>query len=188
MFKKMALLVGIMIMLSAVTMFADTGCKPYKIAGSYTRVDAQTDVFGDGSVIHQYIYHLKLNSDGTASQLWTGGTDYLINTGITGPFIGSWVCRADDKLVVTLLTASYNSTPPGTGHPLPDVSLGLYQRLTYLFAVTDDNTLTRIQARGRNYGPTDDPTNPATGTLGTLSTRVVTYKRLIASDADLLLP
>lgn len=188
MFKRIALLVATMIMLTSVTTFADTGCKPSKVAGTYTRVDPLGDVFGDGSVSHQYIYQLVLSSDGTASQLWTGGTDYAINTGITGPFIGSWACRADDKLVVTLLAASYNPAPPGTSHPVPDVSLALYQRLTYLFTVTDDNTLTRIQARGRNYGPADDPTNASGGSLSAVNNRVIAYKRLVASDADLLLP
>lgn len=188
MFKKIALLIAVMIVSTTMTVFADTGCKPYKLAGTYTRVDPPANVFGNGTVIHQYIFQLTLNSDGTASQLWTAGNDYPINTGITGPYIGSWTCRADDKLVVTLLSASYLPTPAGTNNPAPDVSLSVHQRLTYLFTITDDDTLTRIQARSRIYGAIDDPTKPGIGDLGPISTRVITYKRFVASDADLLLP
>ena len=185
---KRLLFLGVLIAaVSAGTAFAD-GCKTYKLVGSYLRVDAPSDVFGDGAVVHQYMFSLVLNTDGSAVQNWTGSLDFPINTGTVSASFGSWMCRSDGKLLVTFLLASYNPTAPGPNHPLPDVSLIFNQRLTYLFTVDDDNTLTRIQARARTYGPADDPRNLTGGTLGPLSTRTFTYKRIVASDADLLAP
>ncbi len=51
-----------------------------------------------------------------------------------------------------------------------------------------DNTLTRVRARNRGYPPNQDPTDPAGGTLGPINSTTLVYKRLAASDADLLLP
>lgn len=188
MLKNALSILFVMILLATTSAFAENGCKTTKFTGTYTRVDQPTDVFGDGTVTHQYFWTLLINSDGSASQSWTGFLDFPINTGTGTPNIGSWVCRADGKLVVTLLTAGYNPTPPGPNHPLPDVSLIVSQRLTYVFSVDDVNTLTRVHARARNYGAGDDPTNPAGGTLGPLSVATVTYKRFVASDADIFLP
>ncbi len=188
MLKKMVLLIAVMMTLSTVTIFAASGCKTGKFVGSYTRVDPQSDVFGDGLVIHQYIFQMTLNSDGTALQFWTGLQDFQINTGTGSPSIGSWTCRQDGKLVVTFLAASFAPVPAGPSNPLPDVSLALNLRTTLLFTVDDDNTLSRVQSRNRTYAASDDPTNPIGGTLRSLRTNVITYKRFVASDADLLLP
>jgi hypothetical protein len=55
------------------------------------------------------------------------------------------------------------------------------------FSVTDANTLTLTQSRARVYDPTQDPTDPTGGSLEPLSTNLnVVYKRVVASDADLL--
>ena len=48
--------------------------------------------------------------------------------------------------------------------------------------------MTREQFRRRSYLPAQDPTDPSLGTLSALNTTTVLYKRVIASDADLLLP
>ena len=69
-----------------------------------------------------------------------------------------------------------------------DLILLFNVRTTRLFSVTDDNTLTRTQSRSRRYTPTQDPTDPTAGTLRPLNTTAVSYKRLLASDADLLAP
>jgi hypothetical protein len=188
MLKKVLSVVFITIVIAAGPVLAENGCKTTKFFGSYTRVDLPTDVFLNGTVIHQYFFQLVINADGTASQYWTGSLDYPINTGTGSPSLGSWACRPDGRLVVTFLASSYNPTPPGPNNPLPDVSLAGSQRATYLFTVDDENTLTRVLARGRNYTNADDPTNAAGGTLGPLSTRAITYKRFVASDSDLLLP
>ena len=188
MLRKLLPLILVMIVFATATAFAENGCKTTKFTGTYTRVDPPTDVFGDGTVTHQYFWSLLINSDGSVWQGWSGLLDFPINTGTGSANTGSWTCRPDGKLLVTVLSAGYNPTPPGPNHPLPDVSLIVSQRITYLFSVDDANTLTKIQARARNYGPDADPTDPNGGTLGPLNTTTATYKRFVASDADLLLP
>jgi hypothetical protein len=130
---------------------------------------------------------MMLNSDGTVQEFWSGTNDFPINTGTSSPSIGSWTCRADGKLVVNVLLSIFIPTAPGTGHPAPDIRLVENQRWTFLFSV-DDNTLTRVQARLRRFGAGEDPTNPTAGLLTQIFTQPSTYKRLVATDADLLLP
>ena len=167
-----------------------TGCNKLNFLGSYTRQSTNVDVIRDGTVIHNYIYQLTLQSDGIATQSWTGFTDLIMNFGTGTPWTGSWACRPDGKLVVTLITGSFGAIPTDThpNAPLNDVELVSHSRTTYLFSVNDVNTLTRIQARARIYGPDEDPTNPALGSLGGINSTPITYSRLIASDADLLVP
>jgi hypothetical protein len=176
----------------------DKGCKTGKVVGSYTRTQTLTDLWGDGTnVSHTVIFQLNLQSDGTALQNWTGFLDIPLSSGTASPYIGSWKCREDGKLVVTLINAIYAPTRDALNdvlHPLlpfrPPVDLLLlfHQRVTYLLSVTDVNTLTRIQARARTYDVTQDPSDPDGGTLGALDTSEFTYKRVVASDADLLAP
>lgn len=190
MFKiTLAALVTLLMMSS--TAFADGGCSPDKVPGSYTRSDPQPDTFGNGSMVARtYVFQLNLNSDGTAYQYWTGFPDFLIELGTGSPFVGSWKCRSDGKLVVVLINAEYNpvSISPGTGLPTADIELILHSRYTYLFSVETNNTLKRLKARTRRYGPTEDPSDPTAGTLFPASSLTVIYKRLKASDADLFLP
>jgi hypothetical protein len=99
-------------------------------------------------------------------------------------------------LVVTVIFAVYGPTTDAINHPAtvpappPPVDLFLMNhiRRTSLFSVTDANTLTRVQSRNRRYTAAQDPTDPTGGVLGGLNTNVVVYKRLVASDADLLAP
>ena|ERR1043166_5390112 len=115
----------------------------------------------------------------------------MLSSGTGTPSVGSWQCRADGKLVVTIITAVYAPTHDalhGILNVPTDLFLLFHSRSTYLFSVPDDNTLTRIQARSRRYAPAEDPTDPNGGTLRPLNTTVVDYKRLVASDADLLAP
>jgi hypothetical protein len=194
---KMLLVALSTLMISSSTVFAGGGggnkCKPENVAGSYTRADPNTDVFANGlGVAHTFLYQLNLHSDGTADQYWTGFTDYLMELGTASPWIGSWKCRNDGKLVVTLIRALYYPIPSSPACVFPcvpgaDVELGVHVRSTYLFSVENSNTLKRIKARARAYGVTDDPSDPAAGTLQPLSLTEVIYKRLKASDADLLL-
>jgi hypothetical protein len=186
--KRILMFIAITSMFATLSAYAQSGCKTGKFVGSYTRADGPSDIFGDGSVIHQFYFNLILSADGSAQQTSSANPEYLMNSGTGTSSIGSWTCRSDGKLVVTFLMAAYFPTAPGANHPLPDVSLATNQRLTILFTVDDDNTLTRIQARTRNYAASADPTDSAGGTLGPLITRVTTYKRFIASDADLNLP
>jgi hypothetical protein len=163
-------------------------CNNDKFPGTYTRVDAPTDVLGDG-VLHQYVYQLVLNSDGSAIQYWTGLPDYQTSAGTGSINIGSWKCRNDGKLVVSLLAATYEpvAADPNVGI-VDDVRLLRHTVTTLLLKVNNPNTLTRIQARNRNYAAGDDPTDSAGGTLSALTTTQVTYKRFVASDADLTAP
>lgn len=121
-------------------------------------------------------------------QYWTGLPDYAMNLGTGSELTGSWTCRADGKLVIQYISATYVPTSISANTPNPDVELFRHTRVTALFDVPDDNTLVRIQARARTYAPDADPTNPTGGTLGNLSTTPITYNRFVASDADLLLP
>jgi len=170
------------------------GCKTGMFMGSYTHLDTFSDVWGDGTfVLHQTIRQLTLHSDGTATEESTAAPDIMLSGGTTSSRVGSWTCRNDGQLVVTLIFATYLPTGDAGLHsitPTPPVDILLFQhsRTTYLFSVTDANTLTRTQARTRVYAASEDPTNPAGGVLRPLSTVVVVYKRLVASDADLLAP
>jgi len=191
--KKPVLITAALIALFVVPVFAappGTGCNKIKFWGSYTRPTLNVDVFGDGTAYHSFLFQLTLNSDGTATQTWTGATDYLMNAGTGTPWIGSWTCRQDGKLVVTMITASFFPVGPNPNPPIinADLELSGHTRLTYLFSVDDENTLTRLQARSRNYGPNADPTDPNGGTLRPLTVTTATYKRLVATDADLLAP
>ncbi len=172
------------------------GCKTGKFIGSYTNALTFTDIWGDGSgVTHTFLSQLNLHSDGTATQDFTGFPDIMLSGGTGTQYIGSWTCRKDGKLVVVLITTVYFPTTDAVNHPASvpapppvDLFLDSSARLTYLFTVTDDNTLTRTESRRRNYPAANDPSDPIGGTLGPLNTTVVVYKRLVASDADLLAP
>ncbi len=188
MMRSLIFTLVIVLTLTVATVFAGD-CNNNNFQGTYTRIDAPIDIIGDGSVINQHVYTLTLNADGSARQDWSGFQDYMINLGSGTPGIGSWKCRADGKLVVTLLATLYvpAAADPNLG-TVQDITLYRHQRITILFNVNNPNKLTRIQSRSRNYLPGDDPTNLAGGTLGTLSTTQIVYNRIVASDADLLVP
>ena|SRR5215470_9478519 len=172
------------------------GCRTGKFIGSYTSLNTFADIWGDGSnVEHQFIAQLNLHSDGTVTQEFSGSPDIMLSGGLSTPFVGSWMCRNDGMLVVTVIFANYVPTTDAINHPStvpfpPPVDLFLFQntRATYLFSVTDANTLTRVQARNRRYTPEQDPTDPNGGVLRPLNTTEVVYTRVVASDADLLAP
>jgi len=174
----------------------NAGCKNGKFVGSYTHLDTFPDLWGDASgVIHQTIRQLNLHSDGTATEEHTWAPDVMLSLGTVSPYVGSWTCRQDGRLVVTVIFALYGPTTDAINHPStvpapPPVDIFLFQhnRTTSLFSVTDANTLTRIQARTRRYAATEDPSDPTGGVLRPLSTVPLVYKRLVASDADLLAP
>ena len=165
-----------------------TGCNKIKFTGSYIRT-VQTLPLPDGSS-HSTLFQLNLNADGTAVQNWTGFLDFAINSGAGSPYIGSWTCRADGKLIVTLISASYGVVPAGSSPDVTaqDISLVFHTKTTYLYSVDDANTLTRVAARSRTYQNNEDATDPNSGHLGTLSTATVVFTRLVATDDDLLVP
>lgn len=185
MFKKMLFAFAVAAIFAAMPAFAAQSCKNVKFYGTYLQPTANFDVFGDGTVIHNYVNQLTLNADGTANLYWTGYNDYFVNLGTGSPAIGAWTCRSDGKLVVNLLTALYAPSVPNGNAPNPDVTLALHFRTTYLFSVEDENTIKRIQSRSRRYTPAQDPSDPAGGTLGTINNTESTYKRLIVTDTDL---
>ncbi|HVE56413.1 MAG TPA: hypothetical protein VNB22_06255 [Pyrinomonadaceae bacterium] len=188
MLKKIVLVLAFATILMAIPALAGTGCKGVKFVGSYTSTTANVDVFGDGTLFHTYVNQLTLNENGTANLYWTGYNDYFTNLGTGSPSIGSWTCRGDGKLVVNLITALYIPSTPSGNAPAPDVTLYQHYRTTYLFSIPDENTITRIQSRSRRYTPAQDPGDPNGGTLGALNNTQSTYTRVVASDADLLLP
>ena len=194
MLKKMALAISALTIFMVVPTIAGpaTGCNKIRFFGSYTTQSSLSDIFGDGLTNHSYILQLNLSSDGTATRFWTGNSDYLINTGTGSTQNGSWTCRADGKLIVTLIQALYTPVAVGGANgnlTTPDVELWRHYRTTYLFSVDDVNTLTKVQSRSRTYSPTQDPTDAAGGTLSnTINTDPIVYTRLVASDADLNAP
>lgn len=164
-------------------------CNNDNFPGTYTRIDPPLDLLGDGSVVHQHVYTLTLGADGSARQDWTGFPDYLINLGSGTAGIGSWKCRADGKLVVTLLSTTYFPVAADQNiGTVQDISLSRHIRTTILINVNNPNKLTRIQSRSRTYLPGDDPTNLTGGTLGALANTQIIYNRVVASDADLTAP
>lgn len=185
MLKKMVLLTAALTIFMVVPALADKNCATGDFVGTYTRLSPATDVIGDGN-LHAFVFQLTLHADGTVTQYWTGLPDYQTNLGTGSINIGAWKCRDNGNLLVTLLSASYEGIPadPNTGL-VADVRLFSHSRTTVVFTLTDNNTLTRIKAITRTYAPADDPTDPAGGTLGTLSTTQLVYKRLVASAADL---
>ena len=188
MLKKMLFALAAVVIFTALPAFAAQSCKNVKFWGSYQQPTANFDVFGDGTLFHSLVNQLTLHEDGTANLYWTGYNDYLINLGTGSPSIGSWTCRSDGKLVVVLLTALYIPSTPSGNAPNPDITLYQHFRTTYLFSIEDENTIKRVQSRSRRYTPAQDPSDPAGGTLGTINNNESTYKRLIATDADLLAP
>lgn len=174
----------------------NAGCKNGMFIGSYTHLDTFPDIWGDGTnVLHQTIRQLTLHWDGTAIEESTAAPDIMLSGGTVSSRIGSWTCRRDGKLVVTLIFAVYLPTTDAVNHPssVPnpppvDILLLQHSRVTYLLSVTDVNTLTRTQARTRRYTATEDPTDPTGGVLQPLNTTKIAFKRLVASDADLLAP
>jgi hypothetical protein len=176
---------------------APVGCKTGMFVGSYTTLEGFSDIWGDSTnVENQTIAQLTLHSDGTASIEDTGARLLMLSFGTFSQQTGSWTCRRDGELVVTFILANYFPTTDAKNHPstVPnpppvDLVVGNHIRQTFLFSVTDANTLTLTQRRSRVYDPTQDPTNPTGGVLFPLHTGVLAvYKRLVASDADLLAP
>jgi hypothetical protein len=191
MFKKLTLVLLVFVTLTfASSVVAATGCKKFNFVGSYTRPQPNVDIFGDGVFIHDWVYQLNLHGDGTASQFWTGGPDFMMNGGFGAQWIGSWTCRDDGKLVVTMIVADYNPVAAGTtpNVAVPDIGLVFHLRSTWLFTVDSASSITRVQARNRVYQSNQDPTDPTGGSLRPINTDTVTYTRLVASDSDLLLP
>jgi hypothetical protein len=172
------------------------GCRNGTFPGSYTHLVTYTDIWGDGTnVLVQTIRQLTLHMDGTAIEEDTSAPEILLSSGTISPRVGSWKCRSDGKLVVTLIWAGYTPTTDAKNHPSsvpnpPPVDLALtnHYRVSYLFSVTNLNTLTRTEARTRQYTSTEDPTDLAGGVLIPLNTSVFVYNRVVASDADLLAP
>ena len=191
MFRKTIFTLMFLAVCAVVPALAGTDCKKGTFVGTYTRPTLNVDALGNGTAIHNLAYLLTLNADGTARQYWTGTPDFMLSSGTGTPSIGSWTCRSDGNVVVTMLTALFvpaTGIDPGNGNPTLDVGLYRHDRITYLFSITDADTLTRTQARARSYNPGQDPTDPNGGTLGPLSTATIVYKRLTASDADLIAP
>ena len=80
------------------------GCKTGLFIGSYTTLATFTDLWGDGSnVVNSTILQLNLHIDGTVTEVFSGAPDIMLSFGTETPRVGSWKCRSDGKLVVTLI-------------------------------------------------------------------------------------
>ena len=192
MLKKLVVTAAaIMIFMVVPALGQNAGCKNGKFVGTYTLADPNFELFSTPpSVTHSLVYQLTFSSDGTAHRTWTGFPDYFINLGTGSDSIGSWKCRQDGKVVATLISAQYLPVPPNSHPEAPsaDVRLTQTNRTTYLYEVTDDNTLTQIQRVNRRYTPAQDPTDPNGGTLGAVTGGSFAWKRLTVSENDLITP
>ena len=93
-------------------------CKDQKVVGSYTRVTDGTFTDSYGNVIDRtYLRQLNLNAGGTALQQQSTPLDGLINIGAHSPWMGSWACRKDGKLLVNVQNALYQPIPADTIYP-----------------------------------------------------------------------
>ena len=64
----------------------NAGCKNGEFIGSYTHLDAFSDIWGDGSnVEHQLIEQLSPHSDGTVTEELTGAQDIMLSVGLSYP-------------------------------------------------------------------------------------------------------
>lgn len=185
MFKKLVLMAVIVTAISAVQAFAAPDCQAGSFVGTYTRAIAANDPIGNGE-LHASLFQLTFHADGTVNQYWTGLPDYMINLGSGGPWIGSWKCRDNGKILVTMMGSTFEPAAPDANiGSVSDIKLYSHFRSTYVFEITNNQTLTRIKARSRTYAADQDPTDPDGGTLGTLSTTPLVYKKLVPSGADL---
>jgi len=169
---------------------ASGGCKAKDVVGSYTRIiDGTFFDFDVPADVHERIYfrQLNINPGGTVYQAESSGPDVMINFGKRSQWSGAWKCRSDGKLLVTMLVAIYLPVPEDEYFPgsHQDLAIVTNRRVTYLFSVEDKNTLKLVQAIGRRYDMTEDPSDPAGGTLGSEFFGERFYTRLIPSDADL---
>lgn len=184
MLRRIALMAVVLTVLGVAQTFADS-CATGNFVGTYTR-PSSVDVFGDGSLIHNYVFQLTLHADGTVTQYWTGLPDYQNNLGSGSINIGAWKCRDNGNLLVTLLSGNYVPAAADANlGTVDDIKLFSHSRTTLVFNIDSNNQITRLKAIIRTYTPDQDPSDPNGGTLGTLSTTHVVYKRLVASAADL---
>ena len=104
MFNKLFLMaVAIAIFAVVPAVAAPTGCNRIKFQGTYTRASVNQDILGDETVFNSYVFQLEIRGDGTASLHSSAYYDFMVNTGSNSPGIGTWTCRADGKLVVSVL-------------------------------------------------------------------------------------
>ncbi|MEP7212013.1 MAG: hypothetical protein ABI791_03000 [Acidobacteriota bacterium] len=187
MFKKITFVLMILCVFAVVPALADS-CSTGAFVGTYTRASPATDAIGDGN-LHAFLFQLTLHGDGTVTQYWTGLPDYQTSLGTGSINIGSWKCRDNGNLLVTLISASYEASAadPNFG-TVADVRLWRHFRSTYVFDITNGTTITRTKARTRSYLPAEDPTDANGGILGTLSTTPLVYNKLVATATDLQLP
>lgn len=166
-------------------------CSKANVAGTYVNVFGLFGSFRPGLLPGLLLNQLTLHEDGTADSYFTGDLDLPMNTAAASPSIGSWKCRDDGSLVLTVITADYFPVDPAlvaADGLVPDIQLTNYVRTTMLFSVQDASALNAVETRNRVYAPTEDPSNPNLGVLQPLDTTIYVYKRLEASDADLLVP
>ncbi len=188
MIKKMMFVAFATMVFMVVPALADQNCATGGFVGTYTRASPAQDTVGDGNLA-AFLFQLTLHSDGTVTQNWTGLQHYFINTGSGSLNVGAWKCRDNGNLIVTIISATFEPVPADTNiGTVDDVRLAGHYRTTYVFNLNNNNTITRIKARTRTYQPADDPTDASGGTLGTLNTTPVEYKRLEASISDITAP
>src|ERR1043166_1625856 len=124
--KNTILALAVLLVCMVTPALAQVGCKNGKFVGSYVRSTVNPDVWGEGSgVVPANVVQLNLNSDGTAYEQQTGFPDIMLSSGSGTPSVGSWQCRADGKLVVTVILSVYAPTNDAALHGIPNVPTDL---------------------------------------------------------------
>lgn len=163
----------------------DGKCKEKDVAGSYLisfPAQVQDPHAPPGNYLDRiYLTQINLNEDGNAMGYSTALPDLHISEGTNSPYIGSWACRKDGKLILSYFTGLYY--PTGTG----DIQLVATIRRSSLYEVVDKDTIMRVQAISRIYNTNEDPADPNGGYLDLANEDFgeFTYERLVPSDADL---
>lgn len=164
-----------------------TACKIDAVAGSYVRVSQSQSVGFDGTIIDRtYLFQLKLSSDGIAVQNFTGADDMFDIYGGESDGVGSWECRKDGKLLVTMFSGSYrpvvDGLDPFTGESVQASELRFHYLVSYLLSVTSADTLKTVETGVKEFNMSEVPTDPNAGSLVTLHTLEREYNRVKPID------
>jgi len=179
MFVRTAFAAFVFMIVVALPAFAANGAPPsacgkLKWTGAYTRLQ-NIDV----GTVNSYADQLNFSKDGIVTLNYTYYPELMLSEGTGTTGYGEWKCRADGNVVMSVLLAQYVSNGSG------DLTLSGHLRYTFLFEIVDDNTLKRIAFARRVYLPSEDPTDPGSGTVTLSGTDDRIYSRFTISEGDL---
>ncbi len=129
----------------------------------------------------QFLEYFQFGESGTVRHSATFYPEQMISSGTSTPSVGTWKCRTDGTIALTLIFASF--PPDGAG----DLTLGYHVRASLILQITGKKVLTRTKLVARVYPDSFDPTNPNIGFIAFVTDDPEDYTKLEVSDADLAL-